>query len=178
MFHACIWDNTTGSFQELYLPVFVLAFWNRILDTISMFRSLLCTVILAVFETTHSRPNADNNDICTNAQCDNSYFRTIVRNSVILYRRDRPKVNVQSQDQQPNIDKNHEGTSLFAYLLLIVFCPFCWAFRIKSRNQHTAFARQQDNRCNDGDCHNRPHNPDKPHNQYSLQFLIKLCNSL
>lgn len=47
MFHACIWDNTTGSFQELYLPVFVLAFWNRILDTISMFRSLFCTVILS-----------------------------------------------------------------------------------------------------------------------------------
>ena len=30
MFHACIWDSTTGSFQELYLLVFVLAFWNRI----------------------------------------------------------------------------------------------------------------------------------------------------
>ncbi len=94
MFHACIWDNTTGSFQELYLPVFVLAFWNRILDTISMFRSLFCTVILAVLEATHSSPNADNNDIYTDTQRDNSYFCAIVRNSVILYRRDRPKVNV------------------------------------------------------------------------------------
>ena len=63
MFHACIWDSTTGSFQELYLLVFVLAFWNRILDTISMFRSLFCTIIFAVLEATHSSPNADNNDI-------------------------------------------------------------------------------------------------------------------
>ena len=121
MFHACIWDSTTGSFQELYLLVFVLAFWNRILDTISMFRSLLCTVILAVLETTHSSPNADNNDICTDTQRDNSYFRAIVRNSDILYRRDGPKLNVRCQDQQPNIDENHKQSSLLAYLFLIDF---------------------------------------------------------
>ena len=132
MFHACIWDSTTGNFQELYLLVFVLAFWNRILDTISMFRSLLCTVIFAVLETTHSSPNADNNDICTDTQRDNSYFRAIVRNSVILYRRDGPKLNVRCQGQQPNIDENHKQSSLLAYLFLIVFRTFFGAFCINN----------------------------------------------
>ena len=83
-----------GDAQELYLPVFVHAFWKRILDTISMFQSLFCTIILAVLKATHSSPNANNNDIYTDTQRDNSYFRTIVRNSIILYRRDCPEVNV------------------------------------------------------------------------------------
>lgn len=143
MFHACIWDSTTGSFQELYLLVFVLAFWNRILDTISMFRSLLCTVILAVLETTHSSPNADNNDICTDTQRDNSYFRAIVRNSDILYRRDGPKLNVRCQGQQPNIDENHKQSSLLAYLFLIVFRTFFGAFRIKSFQSAPNIAKEK-----------------------------------
>ena len=48
---------------------------QRILDTISMFRSLFCTVILADLEATHSSPNADNNDIYTDTQRDKMCIR-------------------------------------------------------------------------------------------------------
>ena len=59
--------------------------------------------------------------------------------------------------------------TIFAYLFLIVFRTFFGAFSVKSRNQHTPFTSQQDNRCSNSECHNHPHNPNKPHSQNSFQ---------
>ena len=95
------------------------------------------SILFCAFEPSCCCQNADNNNIRTNTQRYNGYFCAIVRNSVILYCWNCPKLNIRSQSYQANINENHKCTGLPAYLFLIIFRTFFGAFRIKSRNQYS-----------------------------------------